>query len=141
MAKDTERSIAAYILKYYSGSVIEVGAGYRRTVAEHLNRSGIDILTTDILDEEKIPDAVNYIRDDITDPDLEIYRGASLIYSIRPPEELQIPIARVASLVGADLILKPLGCEIVDLSRYFKVCEVVNYRDAVFMLYRFFSVS
>lgn len=137
MTEGFERSIAEYILKYYRGLVVEVGVGLNSVVAEELQRSSeIKIVTTDIIEDEKLLCAVNYVRDDISNPHLEIYQGASLIYSIRPPEEIQIAIARVASVVGADMILKPLGCEIVDISKYFKVSEVVNYLDAAFVLYR-----
>ncbi|RLG29731.1 hypothetical protein DRN98_08085, partial [Methanosarcinales archaeon] len=77
-----------------------------------------------------------YVKDDILSPDIEIYEGADIIYSIRPPEELQVSIARVASAVGADLILKPLGSEIVDISKYFKHFEVVNLGGATIICYR-----
>ena len=55
--------------------------------------------------------------DDITNPDLNIYRDASLIYSIRPPEELQQHIKVVAEAVGADLIIKPLSTEFIQVDR------------------------
>ncbi|RJS72412.1 MAG: hypothetical protein CW694_02875 [Candidatus Syntrophoarchaeum sp. WYZ-LMO15] len=135
VTRDFERSIAEYILKHYTGRVVEVGIGWNTTVARYLHEAGCLITTTDIIDEA-IPGAPNYIKDDIFHPDPEIYRNARLIYSIRPPEELQIAIAKVASSVGADLILKPLGSEIADLSAYFKVVEVINYGSAHFNLYR-----
>ena len=40
-------------------------------------------------------------KDDIFAPRMELYLGASLLYSIRPPLELQIAMGEVASRVGA----------------------------------------
>jgi len=136
MIDGVERSIAEYILKHYSGPVVEVGIGRYTAVAEHINRSGILVQTTDIIDENEMPDAPNYVKDDILSPDIKIYEGASLIYSIRAPEELQTPIARVVSIVGADLILKSLGSEIVDISKYLKRFEVVNLGGTAIICYR-----
>ena len=65
--------------------IVEVGVGgfplVALTLQEHLN---MDIIMTDIK-----PYHDQIVVDDITNPNLNIYRDASLIYSIRPPEELQ----------------------------------------------------
>ena len=99
-----------YIIANYKNAsrIVEVGVGGFPLVGlilqEHLN---MDIIMTDI---KPYHDLV--ILDDITNPDLNIYRDASLIYSIRPPEELQQHIKVVAEAVGADLIIKPLSTEL-----------------------------
>ena len=54
--------------------------------------------------------------DDVWAPNLEIYKGASLIYAIRPPPELVNPIRRIACSVGCDLLIRPLSGELLNLS-------------------------
>lgn len=115
-----------YIIANYgkASRIVEVGVGGFTVVAftlkEHLN---LDIVMTDI------KPYANITVDDITDPDLEIYRDADLIYSIRPPEELQQHIIRVAEYVGADLIIKPLSSEFIV---HDKTMKLVNYKKAIF---------
>jgi len=46
--------------------------------------------------------------DDLTSPSLEIYEGADLIYSIRPPFELIPKIASLGARVGSDILIAPL---------------------------------
>src|SRR5664280_1900787 len=105
------KDFSEYIIANYKNAslIVEVGVGgfplVALTLQEHLN---IDIIITDI---KPYHDMV--VVDNITKPDLNIYRGASLIYSIRPPEELQNHIKRVAEVVGADLIIKPLSTEFI----------------------------
>jgi uncharacterized UPF0146 family protein len=84
----------------------------------------MDIIMTDI--KPYHPTVTVY---DINDPDLEIYGGASLIYSIRPPEELQNSIKTVADTVGADVIIKPFLTESFLNDKKFKL---VNYKTAIF---------
>jgi hypothetical protein len=60
---------------------------------------------------------------------LDIYSGATLIYSIRPPEELQNHIKKVAESVGADLIIKPLSTEFINSDASLKL---INYKKAIF---------
>lgn len=127
--------LAEYILQHYSpGSrVIEVGVGRHPDIAEML-QSAYDFSCTDVLSPG--PEGLNYVRDDIFKPDMGLYRGAGLIYSIRPPVDMQDSIAAVASKVGADLIIRPFSSEKTDLSRYFSEFRCVNYKKAVFFLYR-----
>ncbi len=116
-----------YIIANYKNAsrIVEVGVGGFPLVGlilqEHLN---MDIIMTDI---KPYHDLV--ILDDITNPDLNIYRDASLIYSIRPPEELQQHIKVVAEAVGADLIIKPLSTEYIQVDRSMKL---INYKKAIF---------
>ncbi len=67
---------------------------------------------------------MNVVVDDITNPDLSIYKDATLIYSIRPPEELQNHIKRVAESVGADLIIKPLSTEFINPDNSFEAYQL-----------------
>jgi len=113
--------------------VVEVGVGTMPQVALLLKNS-MNVVVTDIREQEFTN--IRFYRDDIFHPDINIYKNASLIYSIRPPVELQEAMARVAIQVKADLIIRPFGNEIADLSRYFKSYMLLNYKKARFYLYQ-----
>ncbi len=121
------KDFSEYIItNYYNASlIVEVGVGcfpvVARTLQEHLN---MDIIMTDIK-----PYHDDIVKDDVVHPNLNIYEDASLIYSIRPPEELQSHIIGLAEKTGADLIIKPLSSEFI---RPDKRMKLVNYRKAIF---------
>jgi len=125
------KDLAEYIARHYKGKVIEVGIGKHPEVALLL-KGHVNVIGTDIVEQDV---GITFVRDDIFDPDLRIYEGASLLYSIRAPPEMQHAIASVALRVGADVILRPLGSEKADLSDCFEE-SVVNYKSAVFYLYK-----
>jgi uncharacterized protein len=87
----------------------EVGIGHFPDVAFELLKSGVSVFGTDIR-PFRYP-GLNVIFDDITEPDLALYRGIKLIYSMRPPPELIPYIKRLASQIPADCIIKPLSDE------------------------------
>ncbi len=127
--------IAEYIINHYKNKVIEVGVGNLPQVALMLKEK-VDILVTDINPQNFT--AVKFCKDDIFNPDMGIYRNASLIYSIRPPIDMQDAIAKIAKEVGSDLIIRPFGNEKADLRKYFKEYSLVNYKKARFYLYYLF---
>ncbi|MET1124929.1 MAG: UPF0146 family protein [Archaeoglobaceae archaeon] len=118
-------ALAEFIARRYSGKVVEVGIGSYVKVAEELVKRGLDVYATDVV-VRKVPRGVRFFLDDVTSPKMEIYEGASLVYSIRPPPELYSAIARVAELVGADCIIKPLH----EVPRG----RLLNYRGVSFYL-------
>lgn len=126
------KDIAEYILRNYKNKVVEVGAGSRPEVALML-KGKMEVVVTDV-NEQKF-DGLRFCRDNIFSPDIEIYKNASLIYSIRPPVDFQDALAKVAKEVGADMLIRPFGNEKADLSRYFKNHALVNYKKARFYLY------
>ncbi len=127
------KDLADYILKNYSNKVVEVGIGSRPEVA-FLLKDKVDVITTDV-NEQKYA-GVRFCRDDIFNPDMGIYKNASLIYSIRPPIDLQEAIAKIAKNVGADLLIRPFGNEKADLSRVYKNYALINHGKARFYLYK-----
>lgn len=127
------KDLAEYILKNYSNKVVEVGVGSLPQVALLL-KDTLDVIVTDVSEQEHA--GVRFCRDDIYSPDMSIYKGASLIYSIRPPIDMQEAIARVAKEVGADLIIRPFGNEKADLRRVYNSCKLLNHKKARFYLYR-----
>jgi uncharacterized UPF0146 family protein len=126
------KDLAEYILKNYRNKVVEVGVGSLPQVALLL-KDAMDVIVTDISEQEHA--GVRFCRDDIFSPDMSIYKGASLIYSIRPPIDMQEAIARVAREVGADLIIRPFGNEKADLRIVYNSCKLLNYKKARFYLY------
>lgn len=125
------KDIAEYILNNYKNKVIEVGVGNLPDVALLL-KDKLDVIVTDV-NEQKYA-GVRFCRDDVFRPDMGIYRNASLIYSIRPPIDLQDAIAIIAREAGAELIIRPFGTEKADLGKYFKEYNIVNYKSARFYL-------
>jgi uncharacterized UPF0146 family protein len=118
--------LAQYIINNYSNAnkIVEVGAGKFHKVAsilkENLNST---IVMTDIK-----PSHGKIIKDDIVDPDLKIYAGSALIYSVRPQPELMPHLIIVAEKTGADLIIKPFSTDFVNSSKM----ELINYKKATF---------
>lgn len=120
--------IAEFIMKNYgkASKIVEVGVGKQRTVLDCLKKKlkgeviGVDI--------EHHP---GLERDDIRSPNMELYRGADLIYSIRPPPELYGTLQAVAERVNADLIIRPLSTDAPP-----KGMELVNYRGEFFYIKR-----
>ncbi|MCZ7401871.1 MAG: UPF0146 family protein [Candidatus Methanoperedens sp.] len=124
--------IAEYIISHYKNKVVEVGVGNLPQVALQL-KDKLDVIVTDV-NEQKYA-GVRFCIDDIFNPDMGIYRNASLIYSIRPPIDMQDAIAKIAKEVGSDLIIRPFGNEKADLRKYFKEYSLVNYKKTRFYLY------
>lgn len=127
------KDIAEFILLNYDTKVVEIGVGSLPEVALLL-KDKLEVIVTDVTGQEY--PGIKFCRDDIFTPDMNIYEHASLIYSIRPPIDLQDAIARTAKGVGADLLIRPFGNEKADLRNYFKQYDLLNYKKARFYLYK-----
>ena len=93
--------------------IAEIGVGKFSMIADELEKKeNITLIKTDIN-----PADASVIRDDITDPDMELYEGTDIIYSIRPPSELQPYIVSLARKIGSQLIIKPLTNEDLNTPR------------------------
>ncbi len=125
--------LAEFIKRNYSGRIVEVGCGKRSRVAFILSRS-LDVTATDILENETVDECIVplYTKDDILAPDLKLYQNSQLLYSIRPPVEIQHGILHTARTVQADVLIKPLDDEIVEPLQAF----LRNYRGIAFYHYR-----
>ncbi len=93
--------------------MVEVGAGHVSEVAQGLQARGMDVVLTD--KEERLLGSMRVEKDDIFSPRLELCRGASLLYSIRPPLEMQLAMGLVAAKLGADVLVWPLMDEVAQL--------------------------
>ena len=124
--------LAEFIGQNYSGRIVEVGAGHVPAVALLLLARGLEVVLTD--KEEWQLGSLRVEKDDIFAPRMELYRGASLLYSIRPPLELQIAMGDVAARVGADVLIRPLQDEVAELPGFAR--RLINAGEARFYLFR-----
>ena len=109
--------------------IVEIGAGKFQTISKNLSENeNIDIVMTDI-----DPADENIIRDDVFNPNMNIYKDADILFSIRPPAELQEAIMKIRDKVNATLIIKPLFNE--DLNMKTKKMKLKNYNRASFYIY------
>lgn len=127
------QDFAEYILnetKNRKVKIAEVGIGRFSLISEILEKQdNITLIKTDIN-----PADPTVIKDDITNPDLELYRDVDIIYSIRPPSELQPYLARLADEIGCQLIIKPLTNEDLNTGRV--KMKLKNFKKASFYILR-----
>ncbi|MEE0902097.1 MAG: UPF0146 family protein [Methanobrevibacter sp.] len=122
-----------YILSEAKGrqiKIAEIAVGKYDKIANRLEKEeNITIIKTDIMPKDS-----TVIMDDITNPNLELYEGTDLIYSIRPPSELQPYIVDLALRIGSQLIIKPLTNE--DLNTGKVKMKLKNFGRASFYTLR-----
>jgi len=123
--------LAQFIARNYTGRVVEVGAGYALEVALGLKARGLDVVLTD--KEERLLGSLRVEKDDIFSPRRELYHGASLLYSIRPPLEMQLAMGQLALKLGADILIRPLQDEVAQLPGFAR--RLVNSGEARFYLF------
>ena len=79
--------------------LVEVGVGRRPGVAAALVASGRSVTATDV-HERDVPEGVEFVADDVTDPDPAVYADADAVYALNCPPELHRALVAVAE--GAD---------------------------------------
>ncbi len=123
--------IVNFIKENYFGKVVEIGVGLHYNVAIKLSEY-VKVIVSDIIDINHIDQKIRsiYVNDDVSNPRLSIYKGASLIYSIRPPIEIQTYILNLAEKVGSATLIRPLGSEVVKDTRL----KLKNFGKAAFYL-------
>lgn len=110
---EIEKSTARYILSNYGDAkkAVEIGFGGKTVVADILRESGMSVVCTDV----KRYDLCDFsVVDDCFGPDLSIYEGADLIYSVRPGCEIVAPMIDIARAVDCDLLVYHLGFELYE---------------------------
>lgn len=124
---------AEYILNEVGNDnvkIAEVAVGKYDKIAEILSsKDNITLIKTDIM-----PKDATVIKDDITNPNMELYEDADIIYSIRPPSELQPYMVNLAMETGSQLIIKPLTNEDLNTGRV--KMKLKNYKRASFYILR-----
>jgi uncharacterized UPF0146 family protein len=112
-----------------SFKVIEVAVGKFFDVSDYLSKcSNIELIKTDIN-----PANEGVLKDDVSNPDLSIYENVDLIYSIRPPYEIQPYLIDLQEVTGAILIIKPLTGE--DMNVKGKKMRLKTYKKTSFFVY------
>ena len=110
--------------------IVEVGVGDEFTVALAFKAAAphAEVLATDVRAEAlaHAPRDIVAVRDDVTRPTLSLYEGASLLYGVRLPEELQVPTARLARRVGASFAARALKDEWADVTGSFPRVETAG---------------
>ncbi|WP_405283257.1 UPF0146 family protein [Methanobrevibacter sp.] len=110
--------------------IAEIGVGKFDMIANMLSeRENITLIKTDILPKDS-----TVIKDDITNPNIDLYRNTDIIYSIRPPSELQPYLVSLALEVDSQLIIKPLTNEDLNTGRV--KMKLKNFRKASFYTLR-----
>ena len=122
-----------YILGEADGKnvkIAEIGVGKFDKIANSLSeRENITLIKTDIS-----PKDATVIEDDITRPNIDLYKDVDIIYSIRPPSELQPHLVNLAEKIGSQLIIKPLTNE--DLNSGRVKMKLKNFKKASFYTLR-----
>jgi hypothetical protein len=123
------QSFAEYILSLCEENptrICEIGVGKFTQVFDYLNKQdNIEIIKTDIS-----PNDSTVVKDDVTRPNLKLYENLDMIYSIRPPSELQPYIIDLALKTKTKLIIKPLFNE--DINTKNVKLTLKNYKKASF---------
>lgn len=117
--------IADYILQNYSGKIVEVCVGNYFKVAEKLSKK-LHVVCVDFKPKKT---RVNFYVDNVMEPNLSIYRGAELIYALRPPLELYSFIVKISKAVKADCLIRPFGNEFSNEGK------LINYRGERFYIW------
>ena len=109
--------------------IVEIGVGKFQAISKSLSENeNNELIMTDI-----DPANEEIIKDDVFNPNMSIYENADIIFSIRPPAELQEAIMKIRDKVNAILIIKPLFNE--DLNMKTQKMKLKNYNRASFYIY------
>ena len=109
-------------------TIAEIAVGKFDRIADELSKKdNITLIKTDISPKDS-----TVIKDDITNPNLKLYENVDLIYSIRPPSELQPHLVNLALEIDSQLIIKPLTNE--DLNTGKVKMKLKNFNRASFYI-------
>ena len=111
--------------------IAEVGVGFKFDIAKELNKY-FDLIVVDI--NEKAVEKAKLIglkayKDNLFNPNIKLYKNIDLIYSIRPPRDLQPYILDLSKEINANLIIRPLLNEMP-----IKELKLKNYKGEVFYI-------
>jgi uncharacterized protein len=124
--KHIETAVGRYIADNYHRAV-EVGIGRNTVAAEIVSQSGVLMRSTDVKNLEN-PSSLFFMNDDVFEPDISLYRGADVIYAIRPGIEMIPPLVALARKVNGDLLVYHLGFELYGDGGETIDCGVVLHR-------------
>jgi uncharacterized UPF0146 family protein len=111
--------------------IAEVGIGFKFDIAKELSKY-FNLIVVDI-NEKAVEKAnllgLNAYKDDLFNPNIYLYRNVDLIYSIRPPRDLQPYILDLSKEINANLIIRPLSNEMP-----IKELKLKNYKGEIFYI-------
>ncbi|MEO2117909.1 MAG: UPF0146 family protein [Methanocaldococcus sp.] len=111
--------------------IAEIGIGFNFDVARKLNNY-FNLIVIDI-NEKSVKKArllgLNAYKDDLFNPNINLYEDVDLMYSIRPPRDLQMYMFDLSKKVNANLIIRPLLNEMP-----IKELKLKNYKGEVFYI-------
>ncbi|MDR2624600.1 MAG: hypothetical protein LBC39_08595 [Methanobrevibacter sp.] len=111
------------------GKVVEMAIGNFFKVLDYLDGNGVEVVGVDL-----DPKREDVVKEDVTDPKLDLYEGVEIVYSIRPPYELQPYIEEIAKNLNALLIVKPLFNEDLNMK---SSMNLKNYKKAIFYQHQY----
>lgn len=124
---------AEYILSEADGKnvrIAEIAVGKFDKIANYLSeKDNITLIKTDITPKDE-----TVLKDDITNPNRDLYQDIDIIYSIRPPSELQPYLVKLAIGIDSQLIIKPLTNEDLNTGRV--KMKLKNFKRASFYTLR-----
>lgn len=110
-------------------NIAEIGIGKFEDIYNFLtHQKDINILKTDIN-----PLNDNIIKDDIMNPNMNLYNNIDIIYSIRPPYEIHPYLMELRDKTKSILIIKPLFNEDINIKN--KKMKLKNYKKTSFYIY------
>jgi uncharacterized UPF0146 family protein len=115
--------LAGYIAARYRRCA-EIGIGHSPDIALALAARGAEVFATDIVPCSH--EGVRVVVVDVTAPDVSLFEGVDLVYSMRPPPELVFYMDRLAKRLSASVIVKPLSSEFIEGRK------LVRYGDTTF---------
>ena len=125
--RESCKGLVSFISGRYRAAA-EIGIGHVPDVALALVRKGLRVFATDT--KQFSYRGLKVITDDIAEPEIALYDGVRLLYSLRPPPELIPYMKKLARRLPADLIVKPLASEHLDR-------PLRCYQDTTFYLWKF----
>lgn len=112
---------------------IEIGVGFQLSVALRLRELGYDVTVVD-WNEDALENArkagLKAVRDDVFNPRIEVYRGADVVYSVRPTPEIVGPILNIGRLLKKPVYILPFTGDPVPAGT-----RLVNYRGLAIYVY------
>ena len=109
--------------------IVEIGVGRFQSISNRLQENeNIEVIMTDIN-----PSNENVVKDDIFNPNMRLYENTDILFSIRPPAEIQKAIMDLRAELNCILIIKPLFNE--DLNIELKKMKLKNHGRASFYIY------
>ncbi len=115
------------------GKIVELGIGFQFNVALKLKELGYDVLAVDWNPQavEKAEElGISAVRDDLFSPNLELYRSAKALYSVRPTPEIVKPILELSKRLSVPVYILPLSGDSMP-----KTMRLVNFRGLAIYVY------